>query len=348
MAADSTPAVVTAPPEPSPLPTLAPTIAPTSPPTVLPEVPTPESSPVLTVAVPTAVPSPPPTPVRETVGTVRRTPTVRPIVTATPAVATPVTIPWPSPAELRQNARLRWGRGIPASVRRWAFLIVPAARQYALDPNLVAAVMTLESNGDPRALSPAGARGLMQILHGPWDPAENVAMGVHMLADLYARFGDWRLALAAYNAGPGAVIATGGVPLIRETRDYVIVVQYLWDLYGRRHLSVSRGAEYRRTLRDLARFKDQPKKMAKLARIGQSRPVRSLALDSCALGACLPAPQPTVSTSVDPFWPLSGAPDPLQAVGPVTAGRAASAIPDPKPSSTSRSVRSQRLGGGIR
>jgi hypothetical protein len=238
----------------------------------------------------------------------RPTPTDLPVLGATTTI---ISAPWPSPAQLEQNARLRWGKGIPSSVRRWAFLIVPAARKYHLDPNLIAAVMTMESNGDPLAESPADARGLMQILHGPWDPRENVFTGARMLAELYDQFGDWSLTLAAYNAGPAAVTAYGGVPPLRETRDYVIIVTYLWDLYSHHHLSVHRRALYRSTLKDLQHFADQRKKINKLARAAH---IPKLPFDPCAPRACTAADQTPLVQQSDPFWPAADVPDPLQHV----------------------------------
>ncbi len=243
-------------------------------------------------------------------------PTVPPLLA--PTASNSGSAVWPSPAQLEQDARLRWGARVPSTVRRWAFLIVPAAREYNLDPNLVAAVMTMESNGDPLALSPADARGLMQVLHGPWDPRTNVFLGVSMLAHLYAEFGDWTLALAAYNAGEGAVQEYGGVPPYRETRDYVIVVRYLWDLYSHHKLTASRRSLFRSTLKDLTHFKGQSKKVAPLARIAHLPVVPS---DPCGLTACQAAVAPSPASDVlDPFWPDSTTPDPLQRVDPFPAG----------------------------
>ncbi len=91
--------------------------------------------------------------------------------------------------------------------------------------------MQQESAGDPLAVSPAGARGLMQLMPGTadslgvrdsFDPEQNLAGGVRYLRQLLDRFGgDERLALAAYNSGPGTVERYGDVPPYRETRDYV-------------------------------------------------------------------------------------------------------------------------------
>jgi hypothetical protein len=297
-------------------PTIAvPTISPeaTLPPTVTQELSTPVSTVVSTSpAAPTstAVIEATPTPYVEAV-----TPT--PLPAPQPAATSSIpSINWPTPAQLRQDASLRWGHGIPADVRRWAFLIVPAAHRYHLDPNLIAAVMTMESGGDPLALSPADARGLMQILHGPWDPAVNVYLGARMLSELYNQFGDWSLALAAYNAGPAAVVAYGGVPPYRETRDYVIVVTYLWDLFSHHRLSTQRRQQYRATLSDLQRFADQRKKIGRLATIAKVPPPPALQCPLRLCGANVVLPVPAQS---DPFWPLGGSPDPLQHVDPPSA-----------------------------
>jgi hypothetical protein len=180
--------------------------------------------------------------------------------------------------------------------------------------------MTMESNGDPLAWSGADARGLMQILHGPWDPRTNVFRGAQMLADLYARFHSWDLALAAYNAGPGAVIEYGGIPPYRETRDYVIIVSYLYDLFSHRKLTEHRKAVYRSTLKDLQHFADQRKKIKKLAQAAHVEvtvpPVRSL----CARfgESCSQDVSQTIFQNPDPFWPLADAPDPLMQVNPYT------------------------------
>jgi soluble lytic murein transglycosylase-like protein len=105
------------------------------------------------------------------------------------------------------------------------------AQNNHLDPALVRAVISTESNWDTGAVSSKGAMGLMQLVPGTarlmgvsdiFDPAQNVDGGVRYLRMLLERYnGDLDKALAAYNAGPGAVDRFGGVPNIRETRDYV-------------------------------------------------------------------------------------------------------------------------------
>ena len=104
-----------------------------------------------------------------------------------------------------------------------------AALQHNIPPDLFARLVTAESAWNPRAVSPKGAIGLAQLMPftaralgvNPKDPRQNLEGGARYLAQQYRRFGSWRLALAAYNAGPEAVQKYGGVPPYRETRNYV-------------------------------------------------------------------------------------------------------------------------------
>jgi len=104
------------------------------------------------------------------------------------------------------------------------------ARKYNIDPLLVKLLIKHESNFNPYAVSSCGAMGLMQLMPGtaqalgvsdPYDPYANVAGGTRYFAGQLQRFGDLELALAAYNAGPGAVTAWGGIPAYPETVNYV-------------------------------------------------------------------------------------------------------------------------------
>ncbi|NJS14241.1 MAG: lytic transglycosylase domain-containing protein [Sphingopyxis sp.] len=112
-------------------------------------------------------------------------------------------------------------------------LIIAAARQYGISPALVDAVMWQESRYNQKALSSAGAIGLMQLMPGtakglgvdPNDPWQNVFGGAAYLRQQLDRFGNnVPLALAAYNAGPGAVAKHGDIPPYAETRNYVSVI----------------------------------------------------------------------------------------------------------------------------
>ena len=110
-------------------------------------------------------------------------------------------------------------------------LVRSAGEAHGLDPDLIESVIHVESAGNPRAVSPKGASGLMQLMpetaralrvHDVFDPAQNVEAGtryLRQLLDLYNH--DLALALAAYNAGPGKVEAYKGIPPYRETRNYV-------------------------------------------------------------------------------------------------------------------------------
>jgi soluble lytic murein transglycosylase-like protein len=108
-----------------------------------------------------------------------------------------------------------------------------AAEAHGLDPKLLHALVLTESAYQPRAVSPVGAGGLTQLMPATarelgvrdrFDPIENLRGGADYLARQLLRFGDVRLALAAYNAGPSRVARLGRIPDFQETRDYVATV----------------------------------------------------------------------------------------------------------------------------
>lgn len=112
----------------------------------------------------------------------------------------------------------------------YADLFTRAAQKYGVPATLLSAVAKQESGYDPSAVSPAGAQGLMQLMPGTakglgvtdaFDPSQAVDGAARMLRDLTNRFGRTDLALAAYNAGPGAVLKYDGIPPYPETQRYV-------------------------------------------------------------------------------------------------------------------------------
>jgi soluble lytic murein transglycosylase-like protein len=117
----------------------------------------------------------------------------------------------------------------PAIPAKYRDLVARTARKHGVDARLVHAVIQVESAYEHRARSPKGARGLMQLLPSTgrqygaldlYDPSINVDAGVRHLKSLLGRF-ELPIALAAYNAGEGAVARFGGMPPFRETRNYV-------------------------------------------------------------------------------------------------------------------------------
>ena len=119
-----------------------------------------------------------------------------------------------------------------------------AATLYQIPVALVRAVIKVESDFDPRAVSSAGARGLMQMIPATadrmlvrdiFDPRENIFGGVRYLRVLANMFnGDLQLTIAAYNAGEGAVVRYGGIPPYEETQQYVVKVLAYYHQYRSR------------------------------------------------------------------------------------------------------------------
>ena len=119
---------------------------------------------------------------------------------------------------------------MPLADQSLSSLIDAAAHKYQVDPKLVAAVAEVESNGSQSAVSSAGAIGVMQLMPDtaaslgvdPYDKQQNIEGGAKYLRQMLDTFGgDVKKAVAAYNAGPGAVRDYGGVPPYKETQNYV-------------------------------------------------------------------------------------------------------------------------------
>ena len=138
-----------------------------------------------------------------------------------------------SPSPAARASRPAWSND-----RDYSRVIADAAARYAVPERLIWAVIRVESGLDHRAVSPKGARGLMQLMpktaavlgvRNVFDPRENIHGGTRHLRAMMERFPyDLHLAIAAYNAGEKAVLDFGGVPPYPETRDYVIRVLRLY------------------------------------------------------------------------------------------------------------------------
>jgi soluble lytic murein transglycosylase-like protein len=152
-----------------------------------------------------------------------------PVPTNTAKLRPPSSLSRSAPKETRA---IPLQRIVAAPARRpYDDLIVEAARRYDLDPRLIRSIVQVESAFNPRAVSRAGAKGLMQLMPtlvrelrvlNPFDPRQNIMGGARYLRRLLDMHeGDIRLALASYNAGPRNVTRYGGVPPFRETQEYV-------------------------------------------------------------------------------------------------------------------------------
>ena len=126
-------------------------------------------------------------------------------------------------------------------IDKWDALILDASTRYNVPATLIKAVCLAESGMHPNAQSRAGAQGLMQLMPAtaaslnvtdPWDPKQSIDGGTHYLSKMIKRFGrDYRIVLAAYNAGPGNVSKYGGIPPFEETQVYVERVLDYRDMF---------------------------------------------------------------------------------------------------------------------
>jgi Rod binding domain-containing protein len=179
--------------------------------------------------------------------TIRDTqPTAEPIPLVPAAV--PIERPEPTPLPVTEPTALPLQSSVRPVIRdsimaRYGPLIDEAAAETKLDSALIASVIRAESNGNPSAQSQAGAKGLMQLMDSTatelgvtdsFNPKQNIMAGSRYLAQMIARFGDLKLGLAAYNAGPGNVEKHGDVPPFPETRSYVEKVTSLAKAAGSR------------------------------------------------------------------------------------------------------------------
>lgn len=139
------------------------------------------------------------------------------------------------------SVRLKPGAGKDSSVNvrysgsyRGEYLAMAkaAARKYGVPEDMFLKLVQQESGWNPGAVSPRGAVGLAQLMPGTAEhlgvdetnPKDNLEGGARYLSMMFTRFGSWKLALAAYNAGPQAVEAAGGIPNIEETQNYVAAI----------------------------------------------------------------------------------------------------------------------------
>lgn len=152
--------------------------------------------------------------------------------------------------------------GIPADIDQ---LVEQTASRYHVDPDLVRAVIRVESGYDAKAVSNKGAMGLMQLIPAtaqrfgvgnPFDPKQNIEGGVNYLKHLLTLFGgDLGLSLAAYNAGEHSVQRSGGIPAYRETQNYVRKVT---TLYGKGDAESPVKAEAKEPSKDpITRYVDE-------------------------------------------------------------------------------------------
>jgi hypothetical protein len=140
-------------------------------------------------------------------------------------------VPYPDPATVvEQVPQLPASPGAVLEATPYGEIIAAISEAQGVDPLLVRALIQVESNYRPTAKSPKGAMGLMQLMpstvktyqvRNPFDPRANIEAGIKHLKALIEKWGTTEMALAAYNAGEGAVVKFNGMPPYQETRNYV-------------------------------------------------------------------------------------------------------------------------------
>ena len=137
----------------------------------------------------------------------------------------------PAGESLVEESKIISRSSLSENVNRFLSVVNEAASEFKLDPDLLKAVIAQESGGKPNAVSRNGAKGLMQLMDSTvagldvkniFDPRDNIFAGARYLKELLIVYnGDLKLALAAYNAGPGAVKLYNGIPPYSETHNFI-------------------------------------------------------------------------------------------------------------------------------
>jgi Rod binding domain-containing protein len=145
------------------------------------------------------------------------------------------------PQESSQKTESTPDSDVSSKISNWDDLIAEASESHGVDKHLIAAVIAQESGGNPRAVSKAGAKGLMQLMdstatelgvHNSFSPRSNIMGGTKYLRAMLDKYnGNEELALASYNAGPSAVDKYKGIPPYIETQNYVKSVQRLKERF---------------------------------------------------------------------------------------------------------------------
>jgi soluble lytic murein transglycosylase-like protein len=148
--------------------------------------------------------------------------------------------PTPSSSSFSSVLDRAQGGAVPSEVAPYKSMIARSAARWGVDPALIQAVIQHESGGNANATSSAGAMGLMQLMPetaralgvtNPYDPAQSIDAGTHYLSTQLQRFGDVKLAIAAYDAGGAAVARYGGIPPYAETQASVPAIYALYQSY---------------------------------------------------------------------------------------------------------------------